>query len=100
MFGGSSKGGSGSTLESINDIIKRQTPDQKALLDLANESARKAKMGNPISYEEAKILDEWAIEFNVPQHHPATIGSGEHFPGGNYMDHTHIYNVHVPYEYK
>ena len=32
LFGGSSRGGSGSTLESINDITKRQTPDQKALL--------------------------------------------------------------------
>ena len=79
---------------------KRQTPDQKALLDLANESAKSAKGGNPISYDEAKILDEWASEYNVPQHHPATPGSGAHFPGGNNMDHTHIYNVHVPYEYR
>ena len=79
---------------------QRQTPDQKALLDLANESARSARRGNPISYDEAKILDEWAREYNVPQHHPATPGSGSHFPGGNNMDHTHIYNVHVPYDYK
>lgn len=36
----------------------------------------------------------------VPQHHPAEVGSGQHFPGGNHMDHTHIYNIHVPYEYR
>ena len=53
-----------------------------------------------VSYEEAKILDEWAKEYNVPQHHPAEVGSGQHFPGGNHMDHTHIYNIHVPYEYR
>lgn len=47
--------------------------------------------------QEAMILDEWAQEYNVPQHHQAYPGSGEHFPGGNYMDHTHIYNVHIPY---
>ena len=34
-----------------------------------------------VSYEEAKILDEWAKEYNVPQHHPAEVGSGQHFPG-------------------
>ena len=53
-----------------------------------------------VSYEEAKILDEWAKEYNVPQHHPAEVGSGQHFPGRNHMDHTHIYNIHVPYEYR
>lgn len=84
-------------LQFFADTAKRQTPSQKALLDLANESAKKAKLGNPISYDEAKILDEWAKEYNVFQHHPAKIGSSKHFPGGNYMDHTHIYNVHVPF---
>ena len=83
----------------IGNNSKRQTPDQKALYDLAKEAERKAKNGHPISYEEAKILDEWALEYNVPQHHQAYPGSGEHFPGGNYADHTHIYNVHVPYTY-
>ena len=34
-----------------------------------------------VSYEEAKILDEWAKEYNVPQHHPTEVGSGQHFPG-------------------
>ncbi len=81
-------------------VVKRQTPDQKALLDLAKESAKSAKKGAPISYDEARILDEWAKEYNVRQHHPAYLGSGQHFPGGNYMDHTHIYNVHVPYVYR
>ena len=85
---GSSSGGGNS---------KRQTPDQKALRDLAKEAEKSAKKGNPISEEEAKILDEWAREYNVPQHHQSYKGSGEHFPGGNYSDHTHIYNIHVPY---
>lgn len=65
--------------------------------DLAKDSVKRAKNGNPISLEEAQILDEWAAEYNVPQHHQAYPGSGEHFPGGNYSDHTHIYNIHVPY---
>jgi len=38
-------------------------------------------------------------EYNVSQHHQAYSGSGNHFAGGNYMDHTHIYNIHVPYIY-
>ena len=67
---------------------------------LAKEAEKNAKKGNPISYEKAKILDEWAREYNVPQHHTAEVGSGQHFPGGNYMDHTHIYNIHIPYEYR
>ena len=77
--------------------LKRETPEQKALRDLAKESAKRAKQGKPISKEEADILDEWANEYKVPQHHQAYIGSGEHFPGGNYADHTHIYNIHVPF---
>ena len=90
---------SGSKAE-IPSTSKRQTPDQSALHKLAKEAEKNAKNGNPISYEEAKILDEWAKEYNVPQHHPAEVGSGQHFPGGNHMDHTHIYNIHVPYEYR
>jgi RHS repeat-associated protein len=77
---------------------KRQTPDQKALRDLAKEAEKAAKKGSPISENEAKILDDWADEYGVPQHHKAYIGSGEHFKGGNYSDHTHIYNIHVPYK--
>ena len=92
-------GESGSKAE-IPSTSKRQTPDQSALHKLAKEAEKNAKNGNPISYEEAKILDEWAKEYNVPQHHPAEVGSGQHFPGGNHMDHTHIYNIHVPYEYR
>ncbi|MDE6433429.1 MAG: hypothetical protein K2L07_04300 [Lachnospiraceae bacterium] len=79
---------------------KKQIPDQKALHDLAKECVKRAKNGNPISEAEAKILDEWALEYNVPQHHQAYSGSGEHFPGGDYSDHTHIYNIHVPYKPK
>ena len=92
-------GKSGSKAE-IPSTSKRQTPNQSALHKLAKEAEKNAKNGNPISYEEAKILDEWAKEYNVPQHHPAEVGSGQHFPGGNHMDHTHIYNIHVPYEYR
>ena len=95
------EGGNRTVGESTTPITsQRQNPDQKALLDLAKEAERSAKNGHPISFEEAKILDEWAKEYGVPQHHPATPGSGTHFPGGNYSDHTHIYNVHVPYEYR
>ena len=90
---------SGSKAE-IPSTSKRQTPDQSALHKLAKEAEKNAKNGNPIAYEEAKILDEWAKEYNVPQHHPVEVGSGQHFPGGNHMDHTHIYNIHVPYEYR
>ncbi|WP_310552147.1 hypothetical protein [Paenibacillus glufosinatiresistens] len=68
----------------------RRTGDQQALHDLAKESVKEAKKGNPISEQEAKVLDEWANEYGVPQHHQAYSGSGKHFPGGNYQDHTHI----------
>ena len=97
----SSEKQSGKKSNSSNDENKkRQTPDQKALRDLAKEAAKSAKEGKPISEEEAKILDEWAEEYNVPQHHKAYTGSGTHFKGGNYSDHTHIYNIHVPYRRK
>ena len=76
---------------------KRQTEDQKALYDLAKEAMKNAKSGKPITESEAMILDQWAVEYGVPQHHQAYNGSGQHFPGGNYMNHTHIYNIHVPY---
>jgi len=75
----------------------RRTPDQQALHDLAKDAAKSAKKGNSITENEAKTLDEWAKEYNVSQHHQAYPGSGQHFPGGGYQDHTHIYNVHVPY---
>ena len=91
-------GGRGNGGEEANIQNKRQTPDQKALRDLAKEAEKLAKKGNPISEDEAKILDDWADEYNVPQHHKAYPGSGRHFKGGNYLDHTHIYNIHVPYK--
>lgn len=74
----------------------RRTADQQALADLANGVVRDANRGVFISYEEAMLLDEWALEYNVPQHHPAQNGSGEHWLTG--WDHTHIYNIHVPYK--
>ncbi len=86
------------SVKSMSKESKRQTPDQKALRDLAKEAEKSAKKGNPISEKEARILDDWADEYDVPQHHKAYPGSGEHFKGGNYSDHTHIYNIHVPYK--
>ena len=80
------------------DIPLSRTQDQQALSDLAEEAIRQAKRGNPIGKSQADILDEWAEKNGVPQHHQAYEGSGEHWPGGNYADHTHIYNMHVPYE--
>lgn len=53
----------------------------RRLISIIYGMLKNAKNGNPISYEEAKILDEWAKEYNVPQHHPAEVGSGQHFPG-------------------
>ena len=74
----------------------RRTPDQQALADLAEETNRNAtRNGQFISYEEAQILDSWATEYSVPQHHTALIGSGAHWRTG--WDHTHIYNIHVPF---
>ena len=75
---------------------KRRTEDQQALADLANEVKRDADRGKFITYEEAKLLDAWAQEYNVPQHHTALYGSGEHWMTG--WDHTHIYNIHVPFK--
>ena len=89
-----------SAKEVLSAEIASITANIDTLKRLAKEAEKNAKKGNPISYEEAKILDEWAKEYNVPQHHPAEVGSGQHFPGGNHMDHTHIYNIHVPYEYR
>ena len=77
---------------------KRMNENQQALRELAKEAVQRGKKGNPISKHEAEILDEWAVEYGVPQHHQAYDGSGEHWPGGGGSDHTHIYNLHVPYK--
>lgn len=82
----------------MHNTCVRETADQKALRDLAKEARKSANKGKPISFEEAQILDEWAREYGVPQHHPSVIGSGAHFPGGGYQDHTHIFNIHVPFK--
>ena len=75
---------------------KKHTEDQQALLELAKKVARDAKRGIFISYDEAVLFDEWASEYNIPQHHPAQIDSGKHWVTG--WDHTHIYNEHVPFK--
>ena len=77
---------------------KRMNENQQALRELAKEAVQRAKKGYPISKREAQILDEWAVEYGVPQHHQAYDGSGEHWQGGGGSDHTHIYNLHVPYK--
>ena len=74
----------------------RRSADQQALADLAKEVERDAKRGKFITFQEALILDEWALEYGVPQHHTALIGSGIHWLTG--WDHTHIYNIHVPFQ--
>ena len=78
-------------------ITGRLTENQDALLKIAQEAEDNAKKYKYITYEEAKILDEWAEEYKVPQHHKAYKGSGKHASFG--LDHTHILNVHVPYKY-
>lgn len=75
---------------------KEQTPDQKALGDLAKEIDRNARKGIFISYEEAQIFDSWAEEYGVKQHHQAYYGSGDHYIMG--WDHTHYYSKHVPFK--
>ncbi len=102
-LGGPTGGSAGSSLGTrlnsnfTNPSPKAQTGNQRTLLQLAKEAIQQAKAGNPISYDEACILDEWAAEYGVPQHHPAQIGSGAHWSAG--YDHTHIYNRHVPFHY-
>ncbi len=110
LLGGPKAGGSGTT-ETPGSYSGPNTPtqpnttptntgsintgDQNALRQLAEWAIRMAKAGHPISYEDAQLLDQWAAEYGVPQHHPVQIGSGSHWCM-NY-DHTHIYNLHVPF---
>ncbi|ULO09538.1 hypothetical protein H1230_12640 [Paenibacillus sp. 19GGS1-52] len=84
--------------EEVASNSLRRSADQQALDDVAKDSVKSAKQGNPISEAEAKTLDDWATEYSVPQHHQAYTGSGQHFPGGNFQDHTYIYNKHVIYK--
>ena len=74
---------------------KSRTPDQQALHDIAKEINQGAKQGKFITHEEAKLIDAWAEEYGVYQHHGAIIGSGSHWVTG--WNHTHIYNIHVPF---
>lgn len=87
------KEGTGEAGKEIDDS-KRQTPDQQALRELAEEADRKARAKHPISENEARILDEWADEYGVDQHHKTDGGKDGHWKKGN---HTHIYGKHVPY---
>ena len=71
-------------------------PDQGALDQLGKELETDFKRtGNVISRDEALIIDSWAKEYNVPQHHGVLDGSGSHWSVG--LDHTHIRGRHIPY---
>lgn len=63
------------TLSTNSATGVRNTPDQHALRELADEAVTRSKNGNPITFDDAKILDDWASEYNVPQHHKAYKGS-------------------------
>ena len=78
------------------EILNDFRLNQKALSDLGKEIDRNAKYGKFISYDEAKIFDEWCLEYSIPQHHGATIGSGNHWVTG--WDHTHFYGRHIPFK--
>ena len=79
----------------ISNTSPGHTPDQSALMQLVKAIVANAKNGQFITFDEAKILDEWAAEYNVTQKHTAFIGSGKHWRTG--WDHTHIYKEHVPF---
>jgi len=70
-----------------DDIVKaakRFTPDQSALIDLAKQ----AKKTGGVDADEAKILQKWAKEYDIP-HHPKK--GFEIHPERNYSDpHIHI----------
>lgn len=78
------------------DDLQNLRQNQKALSDLGKEIERNARKGKFISYEEAKIFDEWCIEYSIPQHHAAQLGSGKHWITG--WDHTHFYGRHIPFK--
>ncbi|MBU3131875.1 hypothetical protein KPL40_05365 [Clostridium gasigenes] len=59
------------------------------------EQAFKRK-GKVISEDEGKIIDEWANEYGVSQHHGVQDGSGQHWEPG--FEHTHIGGKHIPYK--
>lgn len=85
----------GKTIDNVTEPLRR-TGDQQALADLAQDSVRRNKAGNPISFDDAKILDRWANEYNVPFHHQSDYYfNSPHWEG----PHTHIYNFHVPFWY-
>ena len=72
------------------------TRDQQALLALGKEAQMRARSGHFISLEEALILDQWAREYGIPQHHGAYLGSGQHWSLG--WDHTHLFGKHIPFK--
>ena len=79
----------------VHNTCGVHTPDKRALLQLGREMQIRAKSGRVMSLEEARILDSWAVEYGIPQHHQAYLGSGQHWVVG--WDHTHLYNQHIPF---
>ena len=87
----------GSSSVLVHNTCMRHTPDQQALLQLGKEVTNNAlRNGRFISFKEAQILDSWALEYGIPQHHPAQIGSGLHWDLG--YDHTHLFGRHIPFK--
>ncbi|WP_113672759.1 RHS repeat domain-containing protein [Vallitalea guaymasensis] len=86
------------TLKIFYAIQKSKFDPNAGALDQLGKELEKdyTRNGNLITQEEAEIIDEWAEEYDVPQHHGVMEGSGEHWVTG--QDHTHIRNKHIPYE--
>ena len=82
----------GNSVDSLDELQK----NQRALSELGKELQSNAKQGNFISFDEAKIFDEWCKEYGIPQHHPALRDSGKHWVTG--WDHTHFYRRHIPFK--
>lgn len=58
---------------------------------------KNANNGKFISYKDARIIDSWANEYNIPQHHDANYpNSGSHWKATGW-DHTHLWGKHIPF---
>ena len=86
----------GSSSILVHNTCMRFTGDQQALLELGKEARLGTRVGRFMTFEEAMIIDEWALEYGIPQHHGALIGSGQHWALG--WDHTHLFGEHIPFK--
>lgn len=80
----------------FDDDNDKLIENRRALKELGIRVDRNARIGKFISFEEAQIIDSWAEEYGISQHHKAEIGSGKHYTMG--WDHTHLGNLHVPFK--